>query len=43
MIEAWGRAFDKIKEACEKYNGSLPEYDISEDGIWFFVRLVIDT
>ncbi len=19
MIEAWGRGFDKIKEACEKY------------------------
>lgn len=33
MIEAWGRGFDKIKEACEKYDGSLPEYDISEDGI----------
>lgn len=33
MIEAWGRGFDKIKEACEKYDGPLPEYDISEDGI----------
>ena len=33
MIEAWGRGFDKIKEACEKYNGPLPEYDISENGI----------
>lgn len=33
MIEAWGRGFDKIKEACEKYEGPLPEYDISEDGI----------
>lgn len=33
MIEAWGRGFDKIKDACEKYNGPLPEYDISEDGI----------
>ena len=33
MIEAWGRGFDKIKEACEKYNGPLPEYSISEDGI----------
>lgn len=33
MIEAWGRGFDKIKEACEKYEGSLPEYDISEGGI----------
>lgn len=33
MIEAWGRGFDKIKEACEKYDGPLPEYDISEDEI----------
>jgi len=33
MIEAWGRGFDKIKEACEKYDGQLPEYEISEDGI----------
>lgn len=33
MIEAWGRGFDKIKEACEIYDGPLPEYDISEDGI----------
>lgn len=33
MIEAWGRGFDKIKEACEKYDGPLPEYDISENGI----------
>jgi len=33
MIEAWGRGFDKIKEACQKYDGPLPEYDISEDGI----------
>lgn len=33
MIEAWGRGFDKIKEACEKYDAPLPEYDISEDGI----------
>jgi ATP-dependent DNA helicase RecG len=34
MIEAWGRGFDKIKEACEKYdNAPLPEYDISNVGI----------
>lgn len=33
MIEAWGRGFDKIREACMKYNGSLPEYEINEDGI----------
>ena len=33
MIEAWGRGFDKIKEACEKYDAPLPEYDISENGI----------
>ena len=33
MIEAWGRGFDKIKEACAKYNGRLPEYNISVSGI----------
>ena len=33
MIEAWGRGFDKIKEACKKYDGPLLEYEISEDGI----------
>lgn len=33
MIEAWGRGFDKIREGCEKYDGPLPEYDISENGI----------
>ena len=33
MIEAWGRGFDKIKEACAKYNGRLPEYNISASGI----------
>lgn len=33
MIEAWGRGFDKIKEACIKYNGHLPEYNISASGI----------
>ncbi|MCM1184071.1 MAG: ATP-dependent DNA helicase RecG, partial [Roseburia sp.] len=33
MIEAWGRGFDKIKEACVKYTGRLPEYNISASGI----------
>lgn len=33
MIEAWGRGFEKIKDACEKYNGRLPEYNISVSGI----------
>ncbi len=33
MIEAWGRGFDKIKEACAKYGGHLPEYNISASGI----------
>ena len=33
MIEAWGRGFDKIKEACSKYDGRLPEYNISASGI----------
>lgn len=33
MIEAWGRGVEKIKEACEKYNRRLPEYNISASGI----------
>lgn len=33
MIEAWGREFEKIKEACAKYDGRLPEYSISASGI----------
>ena len=26
MIEAWGRGFEKIREACALYDGQLPEY-----------------
>lgn len=33
MIEAWGRGFEKIKEACKAYDGPLPEYEINESGI----------
>ena len=33
MIEAWGRGFEKIKEACGMYGGPLPEYEINESGI----------
>ena len=33
MIEAWGRGFDKIKEACTRYDGPLPEYNISKSGV----------
>lgn len=33
LIEAWGRGFDKIREACESYGGPLPEYEISQNGI----------
>ena len=33
MIEAWGRGFDKIREACALYGGPLPEYEINESGI----------
>ncbi len=33
MIEAWGRGFEKIKEACAKYDGPLPEYNISASGV----------
>ena len=38
MIEAWGRGFDKIKAACDEYEGELPEYDISEDGIMVYCK-----
>ena len=33
MIEAWGRGFEKIMEACRLYNAPLPEYDINKAGI----------
>ncbi len=33
MIEARGREFDKIREACAKYDAPLPEYNISASGI----------
>ena len=34
MIEVWGRGFDKIREACIKYdNAPLPKYDIGENGV----------
>ena len=38
MIEAWGRGFDKIREACVEYAAPLPEYNISEDGIMVLCR-----
>lgn len=28
MIEAWVRSFEKIREACALYDGSLPEYEM---------------
>lgn len=33
MIEAWSSGFDKISEACAKYNSPLPEYTIDDSGI----------
>lgn len=33
-----GRGFEKIKEACAKYDGPLPEYNISASGIMVFCR-----
>lgn len=33
MIEAWGRGFEKIREACKLYDGALPEYEMDEAGI----------
>ncbi len=38
MIEAWGRGFDKIREACEKYDAPLPEYEINEEGIMVYCK-----
>ena len=50
MIEAWGRGFDKISEACAKYNSPLPEYTIDDSGIMVccnasedYIRLLNDT
>ena len=42
MIEAWGRGFEKIKEACRLYDGPLPEYEINESGIMVLCRAVTD-
>lgn len=33
MIEAWGRSFEKIREACALQDGPLPEYEINKAGI----------
>ena len=33
MIEAWGRGFEKIREACGLFDGPLPEYEINGSGI----------
>ena len=38
MIEAWGRGFDKIREACRKYDAPLPEYEINEEGIMVYCK-----
>lgn len=38
MIEAWGRSFEKIREDCALYDGSLPEYEINEAGIMVFCK-----
>ena len=32
-FSTWGRGFDKTQEACARYEGSLPEYDIKKLGI----------
>jgi ATP-dependent DNA helicase RecG len=39
MMEAWGRGFEKIKEACSLYDGSLPEYEINESGIMVLCKV----
>lgn len=42
MIEAWGRGFEKIREACALYDGPLPEYEINEAGIIVFCKFRIN-
>lgn len=39
MIEAWGREFEKIREACALYDGPLPEYEISGICLMFYKEL----
>ena len=38
MIEAWGHGFDKMKEAWARYDGPLPEHNISKSGIMGLCR-----
>lgn len=38
LIEAWGRGFEKIQEACSLYDGPLPEYKINSTGIMVLCR-----
>ena len=38
MIEAWGRGFGKIKDACAKYEKLLLEYDVNKFGIMMFCK-----
>jgi ATP-dependent DNA helicase RecG len=33
MIEAWGRGFEKIREACESHGTILPDYKITSYGV----------
>lgn len=33
-----GRGFDKIKEACTRYDGRLPEYNINAAGIMMLCK-----
>lgn len=39
MIEAWGRGFEKIREACALYDGPLPEHEINEAGIMVLCKV----
>jgi len=38
MIEAWGRGFEKIKEACNAHGTALPEYQIYNNGVMVFCK-----
>ena len=38
MIEAWGRGFEKIREACENEGAPLPEYQILSYGVMVHIK-----
>ena len=38
MIEAWGRGFEKIREACDAHGTTLPEFQLHSHGVMAFCK-----